>query len=396
MTGLHPRSHGASGPHATSDDDADGALLGDGAVTWAEAARARRHHDGRRLGQPARLARDEPRAGLRDVRRAAAGTPRARNWRAGRRPSTDAFLDWLAAHRGRPLRRLPPLHGAARPVHAAGAPTAAAGGRPPPIARRLDPRRRERRSTGARAAARPDEIAHLRARYDGEVARVGRRARRARSPASTRAASPTRTIVVVTADHGEEFQEHGRLTHGSHLYDETIRVPLVHRRARHPGRPARPTPRRASTSSRRSRAPRRRAAAGPRRPRPPRGRREPRARRPRDVERHRARRHAASSSLARAHGALEARRDAGPRPASSSTTWRPTPPSARTGGGPRRGRRAGRAAGRLRGVGAAAAPARAGAMPGSTRSSARSATRNRLESSTASRRYSQPARLKRQ
>src|SRR5262249_32868020 len=34
------------------------------------------------------------------------------------------------------------------------------------------------------------------------------------------------TIVVVTADHGEEFQEHGRLTHGSHLYEESVRVPL--------------------------------------------------------------------------------------------------------------------------------------------------------------------------
>jgi arylsulfatase A-like enzyme len=33
--------------------------------------------------------------------------------------------------------------------------------------------------------------------------------------------------VIVTADHGEEFHEHGRLTHGSHLYEETIRVPLI-------------------------------------------------------------------------------------------------------------------------------------------------------------------------
>jgi arylsulfatase A-like enzyme len=35
------------------------------------------------------------------------------------------------------------------------------------------------------------------------------------------------TIVVVTADHGEEFAEHGRLRHGPHLYDETVHVPLV-------------------------------------------------------------------------------------------------------------------------------------------------------------------------
>src|SRR2546430_11346005 len=28
------------------------------------------------------------------------------------------------------------------------------------------------------------------------------------------------TVILVTADHGEEFQEHGPLKHGSHLYEE--------------------------------------------------------------------------------------------------------------------------------------------------------------------------------
>jgi arylsulfatase A-like enzyme len=35
------------------------------------------------------------------------------------------------------------------------------------------------------------------------------------------------TIVIVTADHGEEFQEHGLLGHRKQLYDESIHVPLV-------------------------------------------------------------------------------------------------------------------------------------------------------------------------
>ncbi|TMA59965.1 MAG: hypothetical protein E6J75_02060 [Deltaproteobacteria bacterium] len=35
------------------------------------------------------------------------------------------------------------------------------------------------------------------------------------------------TLVVVMADHGEEFQEHGMLTHGAHLYQESLRVPLI-------------------------------------------------------------------------------------------------------------------------------------------------------------------------
>ena len=34
-------------------------------------------------------------------------------------------------------------------------------------------------------------------------------------------------VVVVTADHGEEFGEHGGLTHGRTLYDELLHVPLV-------------------------------------------------------------------------------------------------------------------------------------------------------------------------
>ncbi len=35
------------------------------------------------------------------------------------------------------------------------------------------------------------------------------------------------TIIVLTADHGEEFGEHGGLGHGTTLYDELLRVPLM-------------------------------------------------------------------------------------------------------------------------------------------------------------------------
>ena len=35
------------------------------------------------------------------------------------------------------------------------------------------------------------------------------------------------TIVVVTADHGEEFLEHGGLEHGRTQYDEVLRIPLI-------------------------------------------------------------------------------------------------------------------------------------------------------------------------
>jgi arylsulfatase A-like enzyme len=36
-----------------------------------------------------------------------------------------------------------------------------------------------------------------------------------------------RSAVVIFADHGEEFLEHGTIEHGQQLYEETIRVPLI-------------------------------------------------------------------------------------------------------------------------------------------------------------------------
>ena len=36
-----------------------------------------------------------------------------------------------------------------------------------------------------------------------------------------------KTIVIICADHGEEFGEHGHFGHGSTLYDEVIHVPLI-------------------------------------------------------------------------------------------------------------------------------------------------------------------------
>jgi arylsulfatase A-like enzyme len=63
-------------------------------------------------------------------------------------------------------------------------------------------------------------------RYDGEIAHtdhhLGRvlRALEAHPEAA-------RIAVIVTADHGEAFGEHGRFFHGTTLYDEEIRVPFL-------------------------------------------------------------------------------------------------------------------------------------------------------------------------
>jgi arylsulfatase A-like enzyme len=42
------------------------------------------------------------------------------------------------------------------------------------------------------------------------------------------------SVIVLTADHGEEFQDHGGWWHGTSLYQEQVHVPLLVKRAREP------------------------------------------------------------------------------------------------------------------------------------------------------------------
>jgi arylsulfatase A-like enzyme len=62
--------------------------------------------------------------------------------------------------------------------------------------------------------------------YDGEVAytdhHIGRVLR-----ALQEGPAKDRTVVIVSADHGEAFGEHGRMFHGFEIWEEIVRVPLV-------------------------------------------------------------------------------------------------------------------------------------------------------------------------
>ncbi len=62
----------------------------------------------------------------------------------------------------------------------------------------------------------------IRAAYDSEIGFVDSRIR-----ALYEMLDLDEAIVVFLADHGEEFYEHGDLTHGQNLYAETVRVPLL-------------------------------------------------------------------------------------------------------------------------------------------------------------------------
>ncbi len=70
------------------------------------------------------------------------------------------------------------------------------------------------------------DLAYARSLYDGEVAALDDDLRRLFIELDARGVL-RHAIVVFTADHGEEFGEHGLFSHGMGLYDEVIRVPLV-------------------------------------------------------------------------------------------------------------------------------------------------------------------------
>jgi len=81
-----------------------------------------------------------------------------------------------------------------------------------------------------------DELEFLRALYDEEIARTD--AAVGTLIASLDASPAARsTIVVLTADHGEAFREHGHLGHTESLYEELVRVPLLVRSPRLDSRP---------------------------------------------------------------------------------------------------------------------------------------------------------------
>lgn len=72
----------------------------------------------------------------------------------------------------------------------------------------------------------PDEQAHVKDLYDGEVAFFDAALGELLDALAQRGLLET-TVVALTADHGEELFEHGGLGHGYSLHDELLRVPLV-------------------------------------------------------------------------------------------------------------------------------------------------------------------------
>jgi arylsulfatase A-like enzyme len=229
LTGLHPRSHGAWGNVAT-DGRVDHAFLDDSIETLADAARRegittfavstnpvvsrgtnmlKGFETTVEYGMERRF---HPERTSPTWARASQVHHTFRRWLARNRGYRFfAYLHYMEPHRPYtpPADLRPPVPPGVRPEVANGAVYEIAqdilrGGPPLP----------------------PHDVDYLRALYDAEVRSWDRELPQLLDTLE-RFGVRDSTLIVVTADHGEEFQEHGRLRHGPHLYEETIRVPLV-------------------------------------------------------------------------------------------------------------------------------------------------------------------------
>jgi arylsulfatase A-like enzyme len=78
------------------------------------------------------------------------------------------------------------------------------------------------------------DVRHLRALYDAGIRQVDARLGQLFAHLG-REGLLAESLVVITADHGEEFLEHGGVIHGFTQYQEVIRVPLIFRGPGIPG-----------------------------------------------------------------------------------------------------------------------------------------------------------------
>jgi arylsulfatase A-like enzyme len=228
LTGLHPRSHGVNFSRRADDPrglDFAGSFLSDRLVTLAERAGEAGITTFGASANPLVSAGANFAQGF-ERWHDLAEDKTARDWAPGREVNR-AFLGWLRRAGG--YRFLAYLH--YMDVHDPYKPPPEF--RPPPApALSAEVQAGEVRDLaaaikwGTRPPLPPAEIEHLRRLYEGDV-RAWDAALAELLAGLEAAGRRDSTIVVVLADHGEEFQEHGGLTHGHTLYEELLRVPLV-------------------------------------------------------------------------------------------------------------------------------------------------------------------------
>src|SRR6185295_4350687 len=88
------------------------------------------------------------------------------------------------------------------------------------------PIRRSLTGEGRKVEMSPRDVAYMSGLYDGELAYLDDQLRRLFADLKQRGLLDS-SIVIVAADHGEEFMEHGRMIHCEVLYDTSVHVPLI-------------------------------------------------------------------------------------------------------------------------------------------------------------------------
>ncbi|MCK6446800.1 MAG: sulfatase [Planctomycetes bacterium] len=73
----------------------------------------------------------------------------------------------------------------------------------------------------------PRDLEHLLALYDGEILWTDEHLGKIVELLRQKAGGPENLLVLVTADHGEEFFEHAQRGHAISLFEEVVRVPLI-------------------------------------------------------------------------------------------------------------------------------------------------------------------------
>lgn len=78
----------------------------------------------------------------------------------------------------------------------------------------------------AQPALKPNEVSDLKAAYEASIRYLDDQLRALHDSLQARGELKN-TVIIVTSDHGEEFNEHGIMDHGNSLYFPSVFVPLV-------------------------------------------------------------------------------------------------------------------------------------------------------------------------